>query len=431
MTTTEQKSFKAFLLIWSGQIISLLGSSLVGFALVWYLTEQTGSAIVLSLATAVAILPQIVLGPFAGALVDRWNRRVVMMTADSVSALATLVIALLYAFDAIQIWHIYVLMFIRSVAGAFHWPAMQATTPLMVPEKHLARVSGLNQSLFGLAGIIAPPVGALLLQVLPMEGIVAIEVVTAMFAVAPLFFVAVPNPVRVVNPDGAGQPASVLADVRAGLQLVVRWPGLMFVFGVAMFLNLMTVPAFSLIPIMITKTFSGGAAELGWTQAAWGAGMLVGGVLMGVWGGFKRRMVTAMIGLILGGVGMLIVGFAPATMLVWVMVGLLVGGTMNTIINASAFAALQATAPADMQGRIFTLLMSGSSLIAPLGLAIAGPLAEAWGVQVWFTAAGVLMIGIGLISCLFPFVMRFEEEGARVLAKLTEKQGLAAEVVKA
>ncbi|GAB4580375.1 MAG: MFS transporter [Anaerolineales bacterium] len=431
MPTHEQKSFKAFLLIWSGQIVSLLGSSLVGFALVWYLTEQTESAVVLAAAAAVAMLPQILLGPFAGALVDRWNRRIMMITADSVSAVATLVVALLYAFDVIQIWHIYVLMFIRSVAGAFHWPAMQATTPLMVPERHLARVSGLNQSLFGLAGIIAPPVGALLLEVLPMEGIIAIEVVTAMFAIAPLFFVAVPNPVRARATNDAG--ASVLVDVRAGLRLVLRWPGLLFVFGVAMFLNLMTVPAFSLSPIMITKTFNGGAVELGWTQAAWGAGMLIGGVLMGVWGGFKRRMVTAMFGMILGGVGMLIVGFAPPTMLGWVMVGLLVGGTMNTVINASAFAALQATAPADMQGRIFTLLMSGSSLIAPLGLGIAGPLAEVWGVQVWFTAAGVLMVGIGLVSCLFPFVIRFEEEGARVIAKLVlnREKELVAETVQA
>ena len=435
MTTHEQKSFKAFLVIWSGQVVSLLGSSLVGFALVWYLTEQTGSAVVLALATGISMLPQIVLGPFAGALVDRWNRRIIMITADSVSALATLVVALLYAFDVIQVWHIYVLMFIRSLAGAFHWSAMQATTPLMVPEKHLARVSGLNQSLWGLAGIIAPPIGALLLKILPMQGIVGIEVVTALFAVVPLLFIAVPNPARAVTTPRTRNPAqSVLGDVRQGFRLVMRWPGLMFVFIVAMFLNLLTVPAFSLIPIMITKTFNGGAVELGWTQAAWGAGMLIGGVLMGVWGGFKRRMVTAAFGLVLSGVGMTVVGLAPPTTLAVVMGGLLLAGSMNTVINASAFAALQATAPADMQGRIFTLLMSGSTLIAPLGLAIAGPLAEVWGVQVWFTTGGVLTLVIGVVSFFLPFAIRFEEEGARVIANMAEtreNETLIPEAVKA
>jgi len=435
MTTHEQKSLKAFLIIWGGQVVSLLGSSLVGFALVWYLTEQTGSAVVLALATGISILPQIVISPFAGALVDRWNRRIIMITADSVSALATLVVAALYAFDAIQVWHIYVLMLIRSIGAAFHWPAMQATTPLMVPEKHLARVSGLNQSLWGLAGIIAPPVGALLLEILPMEGIVGIEVVTALFAIVPLLFVTVPSPARATAPIGDGTPPqSVWGDVRQGLRLVKRWPGLMYVFIVAMFLNVLTVPAFSLIPIMITKTFNGGAVELGWTQAAWGAGLLTGGILMGVWGGSKRRMVTAAWGMVLSGVGMVVVGFAPATMLAVVITGMVLVGIMNTVINASAFAALQATAPADMQGRIFTLLMSGSAAMAPLGLAIAGPLAEVWGVQVWFTAGGVLTLLLGIISFFMPFAIRFEEEGAQVIAKLAETQEiktLVPEAVKA
>ncbi|HAE58218.1 MAG TPA: MFS transporter, partial [Anaerolineae bacterium] len=126
-----------FFTIFGGQALSLFGSSLVQFALVWYLTQQTGSATILATATLVAMLPQIILGPFVGALVDRWNRRLVMMVADGLIALATLVLAGLFWFDLVQVWHIYAILLVRSTGGAFHWPAMQASTSLMVPKEQL------------------------------------------------------------------------------------------------------------------------------------------------------------------------------------------------------------------------------------------------------------------------------------------------------
>ena len=159
------KSLRAFFTIWTGQAFSLLGSNLVQFALVWWLTSSTGSATVLATATMVAILPGIVIGPFAGTLVDRWSRRWVMVVADGVIALTTLWAALLAWNGLLQPWHVYVIMFIRATAGGFHWPAMQASTSLMVPERLLSRVAGLNQTLYGLMQIAAPALGALLLSV--------------------------------------------------------------------------------------------------------------------------------------------------------------------------------------------------------------------------------------------------------------------------
>jgi DHA3 family macrolide efflux protein-like MFS transporter len=169
-----------FFTIWSGQAFSLLGSMLVQFALVWWLTSATGSATVLATATLVAMLPQVFLSPFAGALVDRWNRRVVMMMADSTIAVSSLVLAYLFATDQAQIWHVYAIMFIRSAGAAFHWPAMQASTSLMVPQEHLSRVAGFNQMLQGAMSIIAPVLGAVLIVVLPMQGVLLIDVFTAM-----------------------------------------------------------------------------------------------------------------------------------------------------------------------------------------------------------------------------------------------------------
>lgn len=164
----DSRWLRRFAPLWGGQAMSLLGSRLVQFALVWHLTVQTGSTAVLATATLVAMLPEVLLGPFAGALVDRWDRRKVMIFADAAVALTTLGLVLLFLTGRVEIWQIYAAMFLRSLGGAFHWPAMQASTSLMVPQKHLARLSGANQALQGLLSIAAPPLGALLLGLMPI-----------------------------------------------------------------------------------------------------------------------------------------------------------------------------------------------------------------------------------------------------------------------
>jgi len=142
----DPRWLRRFAPIWIGQVFSLFGSGLVHFSLIWWLTQTTGSAVVLATASLVGFLPQVVLGPFAGALVDRWNRRRVMMLSDSGIALATLGLVILFALGLAQPWHVYLILFLRSLGGAFHWPALQASTTLLVPERHLARVAGANQA---------------------------------------------------------------------------------------------------------------------------------------------------------------------------------------------------------------------------------------------------------------------------------------------
>lgn len=157
-----------FFTIWTGQQVSLIGSSLVQFAIVWWLTKTTGSATVLATATLVAMLPQIVIGPFSGALVDRFSRRWVMILADGATALSSVVLAYLFWANVVAIWHVYLIMAFRSIGGGFQWPAMSASTALMVPEQHLTRVAGLTQTMQGVTNIVSPPLGAILLALLPM-----------------------------------------------------------------------------------------------------------------------------------------------------------------------------------------------------------------------------------------------------------------------
>lgn len=397
-----------FFVIFSGQGISLFGSQLVQFALVWWLTKASGSASVLALASIVALLPQIVVSPFVGPLIDRWSRRTVMMVADAVIALAVVALAVLYAWNAVEIWHIYALMLIRAAGAAFHWPAMQASTTLMVPDKHLSRVAGLNQSLQGLANITAPPLGAFLLEILPMQNILAIDVATAIIAITPLFLIPIPQPLRAETPEKA-QP-SPLADLHAALRYMWAWKGGMFILIGAMMINLLAVPAFSLLPILATNHFGGGAYEFAWLQSAMGIGTVLGGLTLGVWGGFKKRIVTGMLALILAGISITVVGITPATLLMLAVAAMFSAGFMLPITNGSLFAILQTTVPPDMQGRVFTLLMSGAVAMTPLGLAIAGPVADSLGVQAWFLVGGIAMIAIGTTAFFTPPIMRIEEK---------------------
>lgn len=411
MTAPAQKPARwapPFFTIWGGQAVSLLGSQLVQFALIWWLTKTTGSATVLAIASLVGLLPQVVLGPVIGTLVDRWNRRITMMLADSVIAAATLGLALLFWSGRVEIWHIYLLMFIRSTAGGFHWPAMQASTTLMVPREHLSRIQGLNQMLQGGMNIVSAPLGALLLELLPVQGILFIDIGTALLAILPLFFISVPQPAA-SSPAVAGAKTPFWADFRQGLRYVLGWPGLVIIVIMAALINFLLNPAGALIPILVTQHFNGGALQLAWLESIMGIGVIAGGVLLSVWGGFRRRILTSMLGLLGIGVGSLLVGFTPATAYPLALAATFVMGISFPITNGPLLAAVQAVVAPEMQGRVFTLIGSAASAMSPLGLIIAGPVADRFGVQTWFVIGGIVTLGMAAAGYFIPAVMHLED----------------------
>jgi DHA3 family macrolide efflux protein-like MFS transporter len=399
-----------FFTIWTGQAFSLVGSRLVQFALVWRLTETTGSATVLATATLMAILPGVILGPFAGTLVDRWNRRRVMILADGFVALVTAWLAYLFWTGSMSVWHVYVAMLARSLGGAFHWPAMQASTSLMVPKVHLSRVAGLNQTMQGALNVVAPPLGAILLSLLPLHGIMGIDLGTAAVAIVSLLLVAIPQPEGTAA-TGAGQKVSVWEDFRAGLRYVWGWPGLMAVLVLAMIINFVVNPAFSLMPLLVTEHFGAGALQLGWLQSGWGIGMLLGGLILSVWGGFRRRVYTSLVGLVLEGAAILVIGLTPGNGLLVALGAIFVAGFMNPLINGPLMAILQATVEPDMQGRVFTLVSSLSSAMMPLSLAVAGPVADLIGVRQWYAIGGAIFALLGAVSFFVPAIVNIEKNG--------------------
>jgi DHA3 family macrolide efflux protein-like MFS transporter len=408
----DGKAWKTrFFTIWSGQALSLLGSQLVQFALIWYLTVQTGSATVLATASLVGLVPYVVLGPIVGTLVDRWNRRVIMIVADSIIAIATVVLALLFAMNVVEIWHIYLLMFIRSVAGGFHGNSMTASTSLMVPTEHLTRIQGINQMLNGGLNIVAAPLGAILLELLPMQGILAIDVVTAVLAVTPLFFFAIPQPERIERGDLIERDKpSVWQDLASGLRYVLNWPGLLIIASMAVLINFLLTPAFSLLPLLVKDYFNGSAVHLSWINSAFGVGIILGGLLLSIWGGFKRKVMTSMLGLAGMGTGTLLMSQVPPTGIYIAIGAALLVGIMQPITNGPIHAVMQSTVAPDMQARVFSLLGSAASAMSPIGLLIAGPLSDKYGIQTWFLLGGSLCLLMAAAGFFIPALKNMEAD---------------------
>ena len=397
-----------FFTIWTGQAFSLFGSQLVQFALVWWLAQKSGSATVLAIATLVGMLPQILFGPFAGALVDRWNRRLILIVADSSIALFTLLLVWLFATGRVEIWHVYAIMAVRALGAAFHFPAMTASTPLMVPSEHLTRINGINQSLQGFMALVAPPFGALLITVMPTQNVLLIDVGTAMLAILPLLFLSIPQPKRKISV--AQEKPSLLQDVREGINYVRRWPGLVMILLIAVLLNFLLTPTGSLMPLLITKHFGKGALEFGLTDSAWGLGVIAGGILLGVWGGFKRKVVTTFIGVTGIGLGVMVVAFAPSNGFLLALAALVFVGLMNSMANGPLAALTQAIVRPDMQGRVNGLVVSVATAMTPLGLLIAGPVSDLIGIRSWYWIAGIVTLIMGIMGFFIPAIMNVEDQ---------------------
>jgi DHA3 family macrolide efflux protein-like MFS transporter len=393
-----------FIVIWAGQAISLLGSQLVQFALIWYLTETAGSAKVLATASLVGLLPNAFLGPIIGTLVDRWNRKKILIFSDAAIAVATVILAILFAIDQIQLWHIYAILLVRSLGGAFHSPAMTASTTLMVPEKYLSRVQGVNGMLQGGLGILAPALGAFLLNVLQIQGILGIDVGTALLAILPLLFVHIPQPKTAKT---AKDIPTLYGSFMVGLCYLRSQPGLWMITLSHTVIYFLMIPAYVLLPILVIDYLAGGAPQLAALQSAVAAGIMAGGLLLTLWGGFKKRVITMLAGTILSGLSWILIGLGPDNNL-FIIICLFIGTAMNSIMVASVQALGQAVIPPELQGRIFSISLSLINFINPLGLAIAGLVADTIGVQFWFLIGGISTAILGILPFFIPAIVNIE-----------------------
>lgn len=238
-----------------------------------------------------------------------------------------------------------------------------------------------------------------------MKGIIAIDVVTATIAVVPLLFIQIPQP----EAKEDATPTTFFQDLTEGFRYVLSWPGLLILLIMATMINFLLAPAMSLLPLLVKDHFQGDAFRLGWMNSMFGVGVIVGGLALGIWGGFKRRINTAMMGLIGIGAGTLLLGLVPGNAFGLALIATAITGIMMPIANGSLGGIMQATVEPGMQGRVFTLAGSLAMAMSPIGLALAGPLSDAYGIQIWFVIGGVITLLMGFGSFAVPALMNIEK----------------------
>ena len=388
---------KPFFTIWTGQAISLLTSTIVQFAIIWYLTDTTKSPAVLSIASLAGFLPAGLLGPFAGVFIDRHSRKAIMMTADLCIAAASLVIALYGALSAIPLWLVMAVLFIRSVGTAFQQPCIQAVTPLIVPSDQLTRCNGYSQALQSGSMLISPAIAAALYAMWPLHWIIAIDIIGALCAVATL---AVTRFRDVVQPQ-AERP-HVLREMADGFQILRARRGLIAIIGMQVAFMIAFMPVNALYPLMSMDYFGGTAWHASLVEITFSAGMLVGALILGVWGGFRNKMYTVALSCFVMGLAMVWCGILPPTGFWLFAVLSLVIGLSAPLYNGVMAVIIQQQVPPEFLGRVFSLITGITALAAPIGLGLSGALGEVLGVSEWFVISGVVTTLSGVYCLVWP-----------------------------
>jgi MFS family permease len=359
---------RRFTLIWTGQVASLLGSGMTWFVLGVWIYETTGSALLFALSLFSATLPQVLLLPVAGVLVDRWDRRRVLILADAAAAALSVGLALLFLLDVVAVWHVYLANALGAAVTAFKTPAFVAATGSLVPREQLARASGMSDSGQAASQIAAPMLGAFLYTLIGAEGVILVDVGTFVLSLLVLLAVPIPRP-----PRGApeGKP-SFLREARYGWSFLAGRPGLpgLLAYFVVLnfFLNLSWVAVTPAILDLASPRVLGAVLSTGY------AGMLAGGVMMGAWGGPARRVDGVLLGGALFGGSLVALGLATgAVALAGAMFGLLFS---VPLINGSFRAIWQGGAPPEVHGRVASAILMVARSSVPVAFLVGGPLVE-------------------------------------------------------
>lgn len=382
---------RTFFTVWIGQAFSLFGSSLVDFALIWWLTDTTGSEQILAVSTLMTLVPRMILGPFAGAVIDRLKRKAVVMGADSAVAVVTLGLIILFRLNLAGVGAVMTVLFLRSMGQMFHQPAMMSTTPLIVPAEYLSRAGGMDKILNGMMAIVAPVAGALFIDLFSVESVLYIDVITAAIAVCTFGCAKIRQ-----EPPKVRENSSVLAETKEGFSYVLHSKSLFFVVGTCTLANVFCGPANAMKSLLVTKVFGGGVAELSWITSLSGIGLVVGGMIMGIWGGFPRKLITSAFGW--GGVGVacILIGILPANAFWALAASMFVCNVFAAIGGASLEAFYQSYVPTEYQGRVFSVLNTLDNTSVPLGLIAAAILGDAVPIPLWFLLMGVLHFALGI-----------------------------------
>lgn len=372
-TSSKQPSgMFGFTIVWLGQIISVLASAMSQFGLTIFVFEQTGSATALGLMQVFFMTPFLLISPIAGVMVDRHNRKMMMMVSDLAAGLATIMILVLQSLGILQFWHLYLTAVVYGLGMAFQWPAYSAAISTMVPKEQYARANGMMSLVDAGPGVIAPLLAGALLPVIGLTGILIFDVVTFLLAIAALSIVHIPQPKK--TQEGEQGKGSVWKEAAYGFKYIFARPsllGLQLTFFIG---NLFAGIGMTVFAPMILSRTDNNSLILGSAQTAGAVGGLIGGIAMSAWGGFKKRVHGVLIGWMITGTGMAILGLTGG-LPIWI-IGMVIGALVIPLVNGSNQAIWQAKVAPDVQGRVFSARRLIAWFTNPISPIIAGTLAD-------------------------------------------------------
>ncbi|HEX7712709.1 MAG TPA: MFS transporter [Bacillota bacterium] len=395
---------KNTILFLTSQAISLFGSALVQHAITWYITLKTQSGMMMTIAIICGFLPTFFLAPFAGVWADRYHRKTLIILSDSLIAVATLTLAVLFLTGHNALWLLFVASVIRSFGAAVQTPAVGAFLPQLVPGDKLTRVNAVNSSIQSLMMLIAPMLSAVLLTVTTIEIIFFIDVVTAAIAVAILLlFLHVPAHAKALSKQAVGY----LEDLREGIVYIKNHDFVKTFFLFDAFFFILAAPVAFLTPLQVTRSFGGDVWRLSAMEVIFSSGMMAGGIIMASWGGFKNKVHTMVLSNLVIGVSTFALGIVP---FFWLYLGFMaLIGLVMPVFNTPATVLLQQKVEEAFLGRVFGVMGMIASSMMPLGMLVFGPVAD-------FVKIEWLLIGTGLLLVVQSLLML----GNKVLIKAGE-----------
>jgi len=373
-----------FWAIFIGQALSLCGSALTQFVLLWWITDTTGSVSALAIAGIVALLPQALLSPLGGVLADRYSRRLLMIIPDVVSAICMVVLIVLFNTERIEIWHIWLMLGIRSAMQAFQAPAAAASTYMLVPKSFLMRAAGLNQALQSMTVVIAAPLGAFAISIMPIGWALSIDVITALWAVIPLIIFAIPQHRASRQAD-----TSMVSEFKEGVDTIWHTPGLTQLFLLLAMTVLVIMPSFTLLPLLVKQHFDGGANQVAIMEGLSGVGMVLGGLAAASMQ-VRKPIFWILTGFATSCFAVALTALVPESLFTLAIVCWVISGVCFVFGNVPLTVLLQTIIPNYLQGRVLSIMNAMMSLATPIGLFLITPLGDVFDVTDIFLIAGIL-----------------------------------------
>ena len=402
-----KSDFRNYLQFYSGQIISMLGSSIVSFTIVWYITITYNDPIYLSIAYFCSVGIQVLVQPFGGVIADRFNRKKIIFTADTLIALGTLLYILVFTFEARidKSTLLYILLAIicfRAFVSSFQWPAASAIIPLMVPKDQLSRLNGIRHISWGTINIVGPALGAVLYAIWPLNGIILIDTVTYFIALVPLFLLKIPKFSKQKD-KGKSQKTkgSFITEFKEGARFLKVTKGLFALYLIATFINFFEQPLWTLRPIFVESFHLGSETDLAWIIALGQVGMFISGAVVILKKTWKNKTRILMIALYVQVAGYLVSSLAPKGEIWVICLGSLIMGFTFPFTNTMLNTISQILIPPEMQGRVSSILSTMAMGFTPIGIILSGPLAKVIGYVPLFV--GGVLLGAVSITAIWIF----------------------------